>query len=85
MSLKWPSEDITYTDVKPFLCDINNEISETNLEYFKKYIANETNQGRYKISDLIKEEYLILDTRQSDLRLYRNRIPTLRSFRDGLY
>lgn len=85
VELKWPSEDITYTDVKPFLCDINNEISETNLEYFKKYIANETNQGRYKISDLIKEEYLILDTRQSDLRLYRNRIPTLRSFRDGLY
>ena len=63
MALKWPSEDITYTDVKPFLCDINNEISETNLEYFKRYIANETNQGRCKIADLIKEEYLILDTR----------------------
>ena len=82
---EWPSEDITYSDVRPFLCDVNNEISDTNYEYFERYVNNETNQGKHTISDLKKEEYLIIDTRQSDLRLYRNRIPTLRSFRDGLY
>ena len=81
----WPSEAITYTDVAPFLCDTNNEISPINFEYFERYVNNETNQGKYKIEELKKEEYLIIDTRQSDLRLYRNRIPTLRSFRDGLY
>ena len=84
-TLLWPAEDITYTDVRPFLCDTDNEISQVNLEYFNRYITNETNRGRFKIEDLIKEEYLIIDTRQSDLRLYRNRMPTLRSFRDGLY
>ena len=82
---EWPSEDITYSDVRPFLCDVNNEISDINFEYFERYVNNETNQGKHKISDLKQEEYLIMDTRQSDLRLYRNRIPTLRSFRDGLY
>ena len=82
---EWPLEDITYSDVCPFLCDVNNEISDTNYEYFERYVNNETNQGKHKISDLKQEEYLIMDTRQSDLRLYRNRIPTLRSFRDGLY
>ncbi len=82
---EWPSEDVTYSDVRPFLCDVNNEISDINYEYFERYVDNETNQGKYKISDLKQEEYLIIDTRQSDMRLYRNRIPTLRSFRDGLY
>lgn len=82
---EWPDESLTYTDVKPFLCDDSNEISTENLEYFLRYINNETNQGKYTLDELLKEEYLIIDTRQSDIRLYRNRIPTLRSFRDGLY
>ena len=84
-NFEWPIETQTYTDVSPFLCDEANEISKENLEYFIRYINNETNKGQYSLEDFLKEEYLIIDTRQSDLRLYRNRIPTLRSFRDGLY
>ena len=32
----------------------------------------------------MKEDYLILDTRQSDLRLYRGKVPTLRTGRHGI-
>ena len=38
----------------------------------------------FTIEKLLKEDYLVLDTRQSDLRLYRNKVPTLRTGRHGI-
>jgi spore coat polysaccharide biosynthesis protein SpsF (cytidylyltransferase family) len=40
--------------------------------------------GLFKIEKLLKDDYLVLDTRQSDLRLYRNKVPTLRTGRHGV-
>ena len=71
--------------VEDILVSENNEISETDLKYFIDYLNNKTNQGKVTLDDILKKEYVVVDTRQSDLRLYYNRIPTLRSFRDGLY
>ena len=51
---------------------------------FLNYLKNKYNKGRFSIKDLLKEEFLIIDTRQSDLRLYRKKIPTLRTGRHGL-
>lgn len=45
---------------------------------------NKYNKGLFKIEDLLKEDYLVLDTRQSDLRLYTNKVPTLRTGRHGI-
>ena len=45
---------------------------------------NKYNKGLFNIEKLLKEEYLVLDTRQSDLRLYRNKVPTLRTGRHGI-
>ena len=36
------------------------------------------------ILDLLKEDYLVLDTRQTDLRLYKGKVPTLRTGRHGI-
>ena len=71
--------------VEDILVSENNEISEIDLKYFIEYLGNKTNQNKILLDDILKKEYVIVDTRQSDLRLYYNRIPTLRSFRDGLY
>lgn len=51
---------------------------------FTHYLQNKYNIGLYDLDKLLKEDYLILDTRQSDLRLYRNNCPTLRTGRHGL-
>jgi len=51
---------------------------------FQKYLNNKYNQGRYKIDDLLSHEYLVIDTRQSDIRLYRDKVPTLRKGRHGI-
>ena len=48
------------------------------------YLKNKYNRGKISINELLKEEFLIIDTRQSDLRLYREKIPTLRTGRHGL-
>jgi DNA (cytosine-5)-methyltransferase 1 len=55
-----------------------------SFETFLRYLDNKYNTNQYTIASLLSEEYLVLDTRQSDLRLYRNRVPTLRTGRHGI-
>lgn len=53
-------------------------------ETFMNYLSNKYNAGLYDLNELLEEDYLILDTRQSDLRLYRDECPTLRTGRHGI-
>ncbi len=80
----WPTE-VTKPHLSKYLIDRNNIISSENLEKFKNYLKNPTNKSKYVFSDFLDKEYLIIDTRMSDLRLYEERIPTLRSQRDGIF
>lgn len=63
-----------------------NEFLKESQSYatFLKYLNNKYNQNKYDLASLLEEDFLILDTRQSDLRLYRNKIPTIRRDRQGL-
>ena len=51
---------------------------------FLKFLDNKYNKGLFRVEKLLKEDYLVLDTRQSDLRLYRGKVPTLRTGRHGI-
>ncbi len=51
---------------------------------FSKYLNNKYNSGKYKINELLSKEYTIIDTRQSDLRIYYEKTPTLRTGRHGI-
>ncbi|EAL5962916.1 DNA (cytosine-5-)-methyltransferase, partial [Campylobacter jejuni] len=42
------------------------------------------NKNRFCLEELLKNDFLILDTRQSDLRCYQDKIPTLRRDRQGI-
>lgn len=55
-----------------------------SYQTFLKFLNNKYNRGQYKVDDLLKEEFLVIDTRQSDLRIYRNKTPTLRKGRHGI-
>lgn len=82
----WP-KSVKTPDIKKYLIDDKElEIDEKKKSYetFIQYINNKYNKGLYKIEKLLKEDYLVIDTRQSDLRLYRNRVPTLRTGRHGV-
>jgi len=75
-------------DIKKYLVDADErlEFNETRPSYatFLKYLDNKYNKGKFSIEKLLKEDFLVIDTRQSDLRLYRGRTPTLRTGRHGI-
>lgn len=74
-------------ELKNYLIDDSElELSEKKRTHktFLKYLDNKYNKNKFTISKLLKEDFLIIDTRQSDLRLYRGRVPTLRVGRHGI-
>lgn len=70
--------------LKDFLLSSNNDIQDIQHPTFRKYLANKYNIGRININELLKQDYLIIDTRQSDLRVYIDKCPTLRTGRHGV-
>ena len=75
-------------NIKQYLIDDDNTAFTENqkrlYQTFLNYLKNKYNGGKISVSELLKEEFLVIDTRQSDLRLYRGKIPTLRTGRHGL-
>ncbi len=85
-NFEWP-KPVKTPKVEYYLIDDEElEFDERKKSYetFLKFINNKYNKGQFKIDELLKQEYLVLDTRQSDLRLYRGKVPTLRTGRHGV-
>ena len=70
--------------IEDFLIDVDNKELDINNETFQKYLSNKYNAGKYNIDELLNNDYLVLDTRQSDLRIYNGKVPTLRTGRHGI-
>ncbi len=71
-------------EIKNFLLPFNNDILDIQNPTFQKYLNNKYNKGRININEILKKNYLVVDTRQSDLRIYDNKCPTLRTGRHGI-
>lgn len=74
-------------DVKDYLIDTKElEFDEKKIAYdtFLKYLENKYNKGQYDTKELLSRDYIVIDTRQSDLRIYHNKVPTLRTGRHGI-
>lgn len=81
----WPSPK-EKVEIANYLRPKNNEMSLEDKKWFvDDYLNNEKNIGKFEIETILEQENLIVDTRMSDLRLYVNRMPTLRAHRDGIY
>jgi DNA (cytosine-5)-methyltransferase 1 len=87
VSFNFP-RSVKIPDIKDYLIDTNAnmEFNEEKMSYatFLSYLDNKYNKGKFSIEKLLKEDFLVIDTRQSDLRLYRGRVPTLRTGRHGI-
>lgn len=72
--------------------NISNFLDENNKNYlnmekhsaFYRYLNNKYNKDKVNINEILSQDYLVVDTRQSDLRTYKNKFPTLRAGRTGL-
>lgn len=74
-------------EVKDYLIDTKElEFDEKKIAYdtFLKYLENKYNKGQYDVKELLSQDYIVIDTRQSDLRIYHNKVPTLRTGRHGI-
>lgn len=83
---KFPKE-VKMPDLKDYLIDTDElDFDDKKRAYktFLKYLENKYNKGKFEINKLLKEDFLVIDTRQSDLRLYRGKAPTLRTGRHGI-
>lgn len=72
------------SSISDYLVNIDNEEQDIAHPTFKKYLSNKYNMGRINLSELLKKDYLIIDTRQSDLRTFDGHSPTLRTGRHGI-
>lgn len=77
-------EPVSSQPISCYLNDCREYDFDDNSPTFKKYLENKYNKGKYKLSEIIKDDYNIIDWRQSDLRVYPNKIPTLRTGRHGI-
>jgi DNA (cytosine-5)-methyltransferase 1 len=75
-------------DIKNYLTDSDDKYvfdeKQKAFYTFKKYLSNKYNLGQHELNKLIKNDFEVIDTRQSDLRVYKGRTPTLRSGRHGI-
>lgn len=86
ISFNFP-QTVKKPELKNYLIDTNElELNEKKRTYetFLKYLNNKYNKGKFSVEKLLKENFLVVDTRQSDLRLYRGKTPTLRTGRHGI-
>lgn len=80
---EWPKQTKT-PNLQDYLIDTDNEILDFDNPTWQNYINNKYNKNKFDFKELLKEDYLVLDWRQSDLRLYRGKTPTLRTGRHGI-
>ncbi len=74
-------------DLKYFLSPNDNNLfdkNSTQYETFLRYLSNKYNKNRFNLKEILEKDFLVIDTRQSDLRLYQDKIPTLRRDRQGI-
>ena len=73
-------KDYLFDDDKDFIFNKHSAGWET----FIAYLNNKYNRGQFNLGDILKQNNLILDTRQSDLRIFKENCPTLRTGRHGI-
>jgi len=87
-NFEFPTPTSQNINIEDFLIDESKEhlfdIDSISFNTFQKYLNNKYNIGKFDLNELLKQEYLVLDTRQSDLRLYKNKVPTIRKGRQGI-
>lgn len=77
-------DSLKHVSIKDFLLVTNNNKQNLQHPTFQKYLNNNYNKNRVNIDEILKKDFTIIDTRQSDLRIYDNKCPTLRTGRHGI-
>ena len=83
--MQWEVPVVSRLSVKDCLKRLHGEPISIYNESWQGYLNNSKNKGKFNEEDLLREDYLIIDRRNSDLGTYREKIPTLRRGNHGLF
>ncbi|MCU4706810.1 DNA (cytosine-5-)-methyltransferase [Mycoplasma sp. CSL7503-lung] len=81
---KFPTGEPLKYNFSDFIDDGNSHVFDIYSPTFQKYLNNKYNKGKYTTEDILKLNDVVIDTRQSDIRIYQKIFPTLRTGRHGL-
>ena len=86
ISMQWDFPVVSGLSLKDCLDGLHHgePISIYNKSW-QGYLNNNKNKGKFNEEELLNEDYLILDRRNTDFRIYRGKIPTLRRSNHGLF
>lgn len=76
-------QQVNKNKIEDFLLG-DGEDFDINHPTFKKYLNNPYNKGKIDIDKILEVDFNIIDTRQSDCRIYFQKVPTLRTGRHGI-
>jgi len=83
-SFEFPKPFENKAELKDFLIDDDEKYDYNNYDWLARYMNNKYNIGKYDLNKILAEDFLVVDTRQSDMRFFRGHIPTLRTGRSGI-
>lgn len=83
--IEWEKQKRNTLTLKECFNRLHDEPISIYNKSWQNYINSDLNKGRFNEKDLLNEDYLIIDRRNRDMRIYRGRIPTLRKGNHGLF
>lgn len=83
--IQWNTNITSNLTLKNCLDELHGEPISIYNKSWQRYLNTDKNKGKFIEEELLSEDYLIIDRRNSDMRLYREKIPTLRRGNHGLF
>lgn len=83
--IEWTTYTKTGINLKESLKGLHGEPISIYNQSWQQYLNSDLNKGKFCEEDLLKQNYLVIDRRNRDMRTYKDKIPTLRKGNHGLF
>ena len=83
--IEWETHTRTRRTLKECLNGLHSEPVSIYNKSWQNYLNTPKNKGKFNEEELLKQDYLIIDRRNTDMRTYKGKTPTLRKGNHGLY
>ena len=83
--IDWGTPITATTTLKDCLRGLHGEPVSIYSKSWQDYLNTPKNKGKFDVEELLKQDYLVIDRRNTDMRIYKGKTPTLRNGNHGLY
>lgn len=83
--IEWDTYSETGKSLKECLQGLHGKPISIYNQSWQEYLNSNLNKGKFCEEDLLKQNHLVIDRRNRDMRTYKDKIPTLRKGNHGLF